>query len=64
VADISPTWTLAATCRCLTDDLKLDPVDCETPVEDLTSNAVIAALCIDGRRNRRGRSASSIYPAV
>ncbi len=44
MADISPTWTLAATCRCLTDDLKLDPVDCETPVEDLTSNAVIAAF--------------------
>jgi hypothetical protein len=36
VSDSEPSWTLAATCRCLTEDLSLTAAECKCPVTELT----------------------------
>lgn len=36
VSDGEAPWTLAGTCRCLTEDLSLTAADCERPIADLT----------------------------
>lgn len=36
MSDGEPAWTLAATCRCLTEDLFLAAADCERPITELT----------------------------
>lgn len=40
---------LAATCRCLQEDLGFTPTDCERPIEDLSSHQVILSF-IEKRR--------------
>jgi hypothetical protein len=35
-------WTLAVTCRCLTEDFSFPPMDCELPVIELIDHQVLA----------------------
>jgi hypothetical protein len=46
VREGEPSWTLAATCRRLTEDLSFSPADCERPITELTGRHQVADVRI------------------
>jgi len=49
VSDTEPSRILAATCRCLTEDLSFPPADCERPITELAGRHQVVADFIKKR---------------